>query len=318
MAETAPDSSATSTLESLREYSTIVADSGEFATIRAYRPTDATTNPSLVWQAARQPAYAALVDEARACTPATGLTAVEWVMLLFGRELTAVVPRYVSTEVDARLSFDTAATIAKARALIAGYATLGVPAHRILIKIAATWEGIAAARVLEAEGIRCNMTLIFSLGQAQGCFDAGATLISPFVGRITDWYKQARGVAHFAVEDDPGVLGVQRINAYARTCGYPTQVMAASFRHVDQILALTGTDLMTISPKLLDELAGMSDAVRMPRGPIGDAEPRVRHNRASFTWALNADAMAADRLADGIRRFAADQTQLEAYLTGLA
>lgn len=318
MVEAALDKTATSTLDSLREYSTIVADSGEFETIRAFGPTDATTNPSLVWQAARQPAYAALVEQARAVAPAPGLTVVERLMLLFGRELTAVVPRYVSTEVDARLSFDTAATVVKARALIAGYETLGVPSDRILIKIAATWEGVAAARVLEAEGIRCNMTLIFSLIQAQACFDAGATLISPFVGRITDWYKQAQNVTHFAAEDDPGVLGVRRINSYAKAYGYPTLVMAASFRHVDQILALAGTDLMTISPKLLSELAGMSDRVEISGSPAGAAESRVHHDRAGFAWALNADAMATDRLADGIRRFAADQAQLETYLAGLS
>jgi transaldolase len=235
-------------------------------------------------------------------------------MTLFGRELTQVVSRYVSTEVDARLSFDTDATIRKARALIADYAALGVPADRILIKVASTWAGIRAASVLEAEGIACNMTLIFSLIQAQACFEAGVTLISPFVGRITDWHKKAEGVEHYAPGDDPGVRSVACINAYAKTHGYPTQVMAASFRNRDQILALAGADLMTISPALLEELAGL-DAAHAPgltKAPSDIA--RVTLDRAAFDWALNADAMATEKLAEGIRRFADDQAALEAQM----
>lgn len=311
MAEPASVTNPSSALEALRERSTVVADSGDFETIRSYRPTDATTNPSLVLQSARDPRYAHLVDEALAGEPAPGVTRSERLVTLFGRELTGVVSRYVSTEVDARLSFDTAATIAKARALLADYDALGVPRERILIKVASTWAGIDAARVLEAEGVAVNMTLIFSLPQAQACFDAGVTLISPFVGRITDWYKKADGVEGYAAEDDPGVKSVRRIDAYAKTYHFPTQVMAASFRNVDQILALAGADLMTISPALLEELATMapSNVPGMTRAPSQDA--RVMLDRPRFDWALNADAMATEKLAEGIRRFADDQQALE-------
>jgi transaldolase len=316
MADTAAQTVPGNALDALRDRTIVVADSGDFETIKAYRPTDATTNPSLVLQAAGDARYRHLVDEALASTPTAGLTRVERLMTVFGREITQVVPRYVSTEVDARLSFDTDATIRKARALIADYAALGVSADRILIKIASTWAGIRAASVLEAQGIACNMTLIFSLAQAQACFEAGVTLISPFVGRITDWYKKADGVDHYTPADDPGVRSVQRINAYAKTHGYPTQVMAASFRTREQVLALAGADLMTISPALLEELAGQP----AEQGPgIGGAEsdvPRLMLDRAAFDWALNADAMATEKLAEGIRRFADDQAALEAQMAG--
>ncbi|MES1925114.1 transaldolase [Salinisphaera sp. T31B1] len=303
-----------SALDALRARTTVVADSGEFETIRAYRPTDATTNPSLVLAAARQDSYRMLVDEALAGTPGHNLTPAERLMTLFGRELTGVVPRYVSTEVDARLSFDTSATIAKARALLADYDALGVARDRILIKIASTWEGIRAASVLEAEGVACNMTLIFSLAQAQACFDVGATLISPFVGRITDWYKAADGVDHYPASEDPGVKSVARINAYAKTHGYPTQVMAASFRNCDQILALAGADLMTISPALLAELDSMPAADMPGLDVSASRDPRVALDRAGFAWAMNDDAMATEKLAEGIRKFAADQRTLEGEL----
>ncbi|HLQ86029.1 MAG TPA: transaldolase family protein [Salinisphaeraceae bacterium] len=306
---------AANALEALRQYSTIVADSGDFTAIRQFRPTDATTNPSLVLKAVQDPAYAALQQQLHALPTMPGLNEVDQLMLLFGRELSAVVSQRVSTEVDAALSFDSAATIAKARALIAGYAALGVPAERILIKIAATWEGIRAAQVLEAEGIRCNMTLIFALCQAQACFDAGATLVSPFVGRITDWYKQAWGVPELAVQEDPGVLGVRRISAYARAHGYPTQIMAASFRHSGQILALAGVDLLTIAPALLGELATMAAAdVTAPQVDDESPAPRATLDQARFAWAMCENAMAGDRLADGIRRFAKDQAELAAIL----
>jgi len=316
MADSGQAVHAESALEALRAHTTIVADSGDFESIRAFGPTDATTNPSLLLQAARDPRYRYLVDEALAATPGGGVTRIERLMTLFGRELTKVVPRYVSTEVDARLSFDTGATIVKARALIADYRALGVARERILIKIASTWAGIEAARVLEAEGIACNMTLIFSLPQAQACFDAGVTLISPFVGRITDWYKKAEGVDNYAPDDDPGVASVRRIDAYARSYGYLTKVMAASFRHSGQILALTGADLMTISPALLEELAGMAPqaASGWTRQPSDDSRPWL--TRADFDWALNADAMATEKLAEGIRRFSGDHRGLEADLTG--
>lgn len=313
--ETAVEQASSDALTALRQYSTIVADSGDFEAIRAFEPTDATTNPTLVLKAIRNPAYARLADERHSLPAMPGLDGVDQLMLLFGRELGDVVTNRVSTEVDARLSFDSAATIAKARSLIDGYAAIGVPAQRILIKIAATWEGVRAAEVLEAQGIRCNMTLVFSLCQAQACFDAGATLVSPFVGRITDWYKQARGVTELAIEDDPGVLGVRRIAAYAKAHGYPTEVMAASFRHRGQVLALAGVDLMTISPELLGELAAMNAAeVGSPDLAADAIEPHGHLDQARFRWLLCADAMASDRLNDGIRRFASDQGQLEQWL----
>src|SRR5699024_10960126 len=278
--------------------------------------TDATTNPSLVLKAVRNPAYADLVEQRQALPDMPGLDGVDRLMLLFGRELSAVVTHPVSTEVAARLSFDTAATVTKARALIAGYATLGIPAERTLIKVAATWEGIRAAAVLDAEGIRCNMTLIFSLAQARACFDAGATLVSPFVGRITDWYKKAWGVDELSTDDDPGIASVRRISALARRHGYATQVMAASFRHCDQILALAGVDLMTIAPALLEQLSTL-DAQRVSppdtaaRGAAGEC-PRLEQQQ--FAWALCQDAVVHDLLGDGIRRFAADQAELERIL----
>lgn len=315
MAEAAIEQTTSDALTALRQHSTIVADSSDFEAIRAFQPTDATTNPTLMLKAVQNPAYAELLEKRHSLPSMPGLDDVDRLMLLFGRELSGVVTHRVSTEVDARLSFDSAATIAKARALIDGYAAIGVAAERILIKVAATWEGIRAAEVLEAEGIRCNMTLLFSLCQAQACFDAGATLVSPFVGRITDWYKNARGVSELAVEDDPGVLGVRRISAFARNHGYPTEVMAASFRHTGQVLALAGVDLMTISPSLLGELASMDAGDVVPPDLSAQAgEPRARVDRARFAWRLCQDAMASDRLADGIRRFADDQGQLEARL----
>lgn len=307
-----------SALEGLRGHSVVVADTGEFEAIKRFAPTDATTNPTLVLAAARLPAYAGLVDDAvaygRAAPGDRAAAAVDRLMTLFGREIVAVVPRYVSTEVDARLSFDTAATVAKARRLIGLYEEIGVGRDRILIKIASTWEGIRAACVLESEGIRCNLTLMFSQVQAAAACDAGATLISPFVGRITDWYKARDGVAGYAPEEDPGVLSVRRIHAYVKAHGYPTQVMAASFRNRDQVLALAGCDLLTISPQLLDELADLEEAVarRLPADEA--AAPREPLGADRFRWRLNADAMATEKLAEGIRRFAADQEALEALL----
>lgn len=314
MTNTAPEQVTDNALDALRDYTTIVADSGDFEAIRSFQPIDATTNPTLVLKAAQAPQYAALIARARTLPAAPGLNNVDRLMLLFGRELTRVVARRVSTEVDARLSFDSSATVAKARALIDGYTAMGIDAQRILIKIAATWEGIRAAQVLEAEGIHCNMTLIFSLVQAQACFDAGVTLISPFVGRITDWHKNARGVSSIPVEEDPGVLGVRDIHAVARAYHYPTEVMAASFRNSGQILALAGIDLMTISPALLGELAEMDAAAVQPAPVHAGQNAVIRRNQAEFSWAMTSDAMASDRLADGMRRFAEDQAKLEAWL----
>ena len=319
-----PNASATSSLAQLRRLSTIVADTGEIDQIKRLQPTDATTNPSLVLAAAQQPDYAHLVEAAldyaaggSGSREQRADRAVDRLMLLFGREITQVIPRHVSTEVDAHLSFDTAATIDKGRALIAGYDELGVGRERILVKIAATWAGIRAASVLEAEGIRCNMTLIFSLAQAAACFDAGVTLISPFVGRITDWYKQHEGVGHYPAESDPGVASVRRIHAYARAHAFPTWVMGASFRNVDQALALAGADLLTLSPALLDELdasqAAVTRAIDTGAGE-GVAQPRMGLRHADFELALVQDAMASEKLAEGIRRFAADQNRLRQLL----
>lgn len=307
------------TLSRLRELSTIVADTGEIQAIQQFRPTDATTNPSLVLAAAQLPAYQHLLDDAvnhvrgkSGGTDVRAAAAVDRLMTLFGREITAIIPRYVSTEVDARLSFDSEATIAKGRHLIKLYEQLGVSRERILIKVASTWEGIRAAGVLEAEGIRCNMTLIFGLTQAAACFDAGVTLISPFVGRITDWYKARDQVESYASDEDPGVISVQRVYAYAKAHAYPTQVMAASFRNTGQILALAGCDLLTISPTLLNELGTMQAPVSRELDPDGrSADARLPRGEPGFRWGLASDAMATEKLVEGIRKFAADQAKLE-------
>lgn len=307
-----------SALEGLRDHSVVVADTGEFEAIRRFRPTDATTNPTLVLAAARQPAYENLVADAVAygCRASgdRAAAAVDRLMTLFGREIVAVVPRYVSTEVDARLSFDTAATVARARHLLALYDELGVERERILIKIASTWEGIRAACVLEAEGIRCNLTLMFSPVQAAAACEAGAALISPFVGRISDWYKARDGVEGYAPEEDPGVESVRHIHAYVKAYGFPTQVMAASFRTRDQVLALAGCDLLTISPMLLDELAALAGPVTRELPGSAPPPPRLKLDESGFRRRLNDDAMATEKLAEGIRRFTADQEALEALL----
>lgn len=311
---------ADSALARLRTLSTVVADSGELAAIERYRPRDATTNPTLLLAAADQAAYAPLIAEARALAAEAGETgpgaAADWLMTLAGREIVRLIPGYVSTEVDARLSFDSEATVAHAERLLACYDRLEVPRERILIKIAATWEGVQAARALERRGIACNMTLIFSTVQAAACFDAGATLISPFVGRIADWHAARDGVERYPPEADPGVASVQRILAYRRSHDHDTWVMAASFRNTGQVLALAGCDLLTISPKLLGELAELpADFVT---GAAGEAEApaRLPAAEAAFRYALNDDAMATEKLAEGIRRFAADQAQLERLLAG--
>ena len=305
-------------LEQLGRFSTLVADTGDLTAIRKYQPTDATTNPSLIlaaadsdhardWAAQALDACAGDVERAR-----------EWLTVRFGCEILKSVGRYVSTEVDPRASFDTQATIEAAERIMARYAEHDIGPDRVLIKIASTWEGIRAARVLESRGIHCNLTLLFSFAQAQQCADAGVTLISPFVGRILDWHK-AQGMEVTTPEQDPGVQSVRRIYRWFKQQGYPTQVMGASFRNTGEILALAGCDLLTISPKLLDELAADEQSVVKPalaRDQVSEDGPGVADEKG-FRWQLNQDAMATEKLAEGIRRFSADQAKLDAWLQSL-
>lgn len=304
-------------LERLRQFTTVVADTGDFNAMRAYAPRDATTNPTLILKAAQKPEYRALLVQTvaeHAHEPVTGVC--DRLLVRFGREILSIVPGRVSTEVDARLSFDVEATLARARRLVGLYEDAGVDRERVLVKVASTWEGIRAAEVLEREGIRCNLTLLFSFAQAVACADAGVTLVSPFVGRIFDWYRKRDGV-DFAPDDDPGVQSVRRIYGYFKKFGYPTEVMGASFRNTGQVLALAGCDLLTISPELLGQLRDSTqqverrlDAARAREEPV----ERVRFDEKQFRWAHNEDAMATEKLAEGIRQFAADVLKLEALV----
>ncbi|MFG6178871.1 transaldolase [Halomonas sp. THAF12] len=306
-------------LDALKQHSLVVADTGDLTAIRRYRPQDATTNPSLILKAFELPDYQPLIDEELATIRAEGGDrqaehAVDRLAVAMGSEIAQVVPGRVSTEVAARLSFDTEASIHKAHELIELYERRGVSRDRVLIKLASTWEGIRAAKVLEREGINCNLTLLFSDAQAQACFDAGVFLVSPFVGRVTDWYKQATG-QDFTPENDPGVQFVRGVCQRVGQGGYDTVVMGASFRTVDQVLALAGCPRLTISPALLEELAAtpgdVAPGVAMEKSggprptPLGEAE---------FRWGHNQDAMANDKLAEGIRRFAEDQQRLEGLI----
>src|SRR5271168_993054 len=310
-------------LESLENYTTVVADTGDIEAIARHRPQDATTNPSLLFHAAQMPAYRHLVEEAAelALERSGGHTDmaeefIDRLFVLFGCEILKVVPGRVSTEVAARLSFDTAATIAKAQKLISLYETKGVARERILVKIASTWEGIRAAELLEKEGIHCNLTLLFSFAQAIGCAEARVTLISPFVGRIYDWYKKEQGGAEIPLDKDPGVASVTRIYNYYKKFGYKTQVMGASFRNVNQIIRLAGSDLLTISPDLLDKLeqteGTMEHALDPAKAPSSKDE-QLRLTEKSFRWMHNEDPMATEKLAEGIRKFNADARRLEEY-----
>jgi len=312
-------------LEQLKQVTTVVADTGNFLQLAQFAPRDATTNPSLILKAVQQPDYAPLLASTVAAHRGAPLDAiVDQVLVRFGLEILKVVPGRVSTEVDARLSFDTPATLARARRLIALYEAAGVPRGRVLIKVAATWEGIQAARVLEAEGIHCNLTLLFAFAQAVACGDAGVQLISPFVGRIYDWYKKQAGAtwneAAQAGANDPGVLSVERIYKHYKKHGIRTEVMGASFRNVGQITALAGCDLLTISPELLAQLQA-SEAPLVQRLSAAAAQqadlPAVHHNEASFRFALNEDAMATEKLAEGIRAFAVDSAKLDQLILGL-
>jgi transaldolase len=312
-------------LEALQRHSVIVADTGDIDAIARWRPRDATTNPSLILKAAQDARYRPIVDEAiAAATGASGddraAEIIDRLFVGFGRRILELVPGRVSTEVEARLSFDTEATERRARRLIGLYEAAGVSRERVLIKIASTWEGIRAAERLEHDGIHCNLTLLFSYAQAIACADAGVTLISPFVGRIYDWHRKARGVDDLARDEDPGVASVTRIYYYYKKYGYDTQVMGASFRKTTQIVDLAGCDLLTISPELLEKLAATAGDV--PRrlsvaAAEASAVERVDLDEELFRWMHNEDAMATEKLAEGIRVFHADAERLRESVAGL-
>jgi transaldolase len=308
-------------LDSLKKYSLVVADSGDIDAVARWKPQDATTNPSLLLASAEDPRYQPLVE--RAVREANGdvAAAMDGLFVQFGSEILKHVAGRVSTEVDARLSFDVEGSLRKADRLISLYEKNGVSRERVLIKLASTWEGIRAAEKLERQGIHCNMTLLFSFAQAVACAEAGVTLISPFVGRIYDWHKQARKVEDIPLEEDPGVASVTRIYNYYKKHGYQTQVMGASFRKAGQITALAGCDLLTIAPDLLDKLSKAPG--ELPRKlSVEDAKrhhlAKIAMDEKAFRWMHNEDAMASDKLAEGIRRFDADARKLEKLITSLA
>lgn len=307
-------------LEQLKQYTTIVADTGDFQSMKAFAPRDATTNPSLILKAVQKDEYKPLLEKAvrdNSRKPAGEI--IDQLLVAFGLEILKLVPGRVSTETDARLSFDTQGTIDKGRALIALYEAAGIPRERILIKIASTWEGIRAAEVLEKEGIRCNMTLLFALPQAIACADAQVQLISPFVGRIYDWYKKSTG-QEYTGADDPGVQSVKRIYNYYRKFGYKTEVMGASFRNTSQITELAGCDLLTISPELLQKLAEsdapVSRKLSTEQALSADLQ-KLTLDEKTFRYMLNEDAMGTEKLAEGIRLFCADAVKLEKMVEAL-
>ncbi|MGZ3241526.1 MAG: transaldolase [Burkholderiaceae bacterium] len=307
-------------LEQLKQFTTIVADTGDFQTMKAFAPRDATTNPSLILKAVQKDDYKHLLEKAvRDNAGKNTSEIIDRLLIAFGLEILKLIPGRVSTETDARLSFDTEGTIAKGRTLIALYEAAGISRERVLIKIASTWEGIRAAQVLEKEGIRCNMTLLFSLPQAIACADAGAQLISPFVGRIYDWYKKSTG-QEYTGADDPGVQSVKRIYNYYRKFGYKTEVMGASFRNTSQITELAGCDLLTISPELLQKLAEANTPITrklsIEAAQSSDAV-KLTLDEKSFRSMLNDDAMGTEKLAEGIRLFCADAVKLEKMVEAL-
>ena len=321
----APAATKLSQLDQLKKLTTVVADTGDFETMREFQPQDATTNPSLILQAATKPAYAYILDKVLADRKGSGLTGtaqvedvIDHLLVGFGLEILKIVPGRVSTETDARLSFDTEGTIAKGRHLIALYEAAGISRDRILIKIASTWEGIRAAEVLEKEGIHCNLTLLFSLAQAVACAEAGAQLISPFVGRIYDWFKAAMKRDYTGAED-PGVESVTSIFNYYKKFGHKTEVMGASFRNTSQIVELAGCDLLTISPDLLAKLAASEEPLTRKldasAAQIADIQ-RLVLDEKTFRYLLNDDAMATEKTAEGIRKFAADIVKLEQFISG--
>jgi transaldolase len=310
-------------LESLKKYSVVVADTGDFQAIARLKPQDATTNPSLLYNAAQRPEYRHLVEEAIEHAEKSGgdqkqqsEAFMDRLFVSFGREILKVIPGRVSTEVDAGLSFDTEATMAKARHFIELYEKDGISRERILIKVSSTWEGIRAAEKLEREGIHCNLTLLFSFAQAVACAEAGVTLISPFVGRIYDWYKKENGGKDIPVDQDPGVASVTRIYNYYKKFGYKTQVMGASFRKVEQIERLAGCDLLTISPDLLEKMqqtqGELTPALTQEKAKASEGA-KLHLDEKTFRWMHNEDAMATDKLAEGIRKFYADARKLEQY-----
>jgi len=308
-------------LEQLRQMTTVVADTGDIEAIRQWRPIDATTNPSLLLKAVSQPEYAHFLDESMTWASTKSAAAEQLIedagdmlAVMVGKEVLDIVPGRISTEVDSRLSFDCDATVARVHKLVNLYAGHGIATDRILIKIASTWEGIRAAERLERDGINCNLTLLFSMAQARACADAGVFLISPFVGRIMDWYKAKNG-CDYAAAEDPGVLSVQQIYRYYKQHGYKTDVMGASFRNVGEVLALAGCDRLTISPTLMQELDSCSEVVeRMLSDDVKCSAQEAKLGEAAFRWQHNEDAMATEKLADGIRSFTADQLKLEALL----
>jgi transaldolase len=309
-----------SQLDSLRKHSTVVADTGDIDAVAKWRPQDATTNPSLLLTAAQDPRYRPLVEEASSRGKGQAEATMEWLFVLFGREILKHIAGRVSTEVDARLSFDTEGTIAKARRFIELYEGAGVPRERVLIKVSTTWQGIRAAEALEREGIHCNLTLLFSFAQAVACAEAGVTLISPFVGRIYDWHKTARKLEDIPIEEDPGVASVTRIYRYYKGHGYRTQVMGASFRKTGQILRLAGCDLLTIAPDLLEKLAAATGEVERrlsEEEARKQAQERISLDEKAFHWRHNEDAMAVEKLAEGIRKFDADARKLEQFVLSL-
>uniref|UniRef100_A0A131Z204 Transaldolase n=1 Tax=Rhipicephalus appendiculatus TaxID=34631 RepID=A0A131Z204_RHIAP len=324
-ADTVKRAKMASSLDQLKEITTVVADTGDFEVMKQYKPTDATTNPSLILAASKLPQYAHLVDDAVKYGRSHGKTldeqvtnAMDKLVVLFGTEILKIIPGRVSTEVDARLSFNTEASIAKALQLIALYKEHGIDKKRILIKLASTWEGIQAAKVLESQhGIHCNMTLLFNFTQAVACAEAGVTLISPFVGRILDWHVANTNQKSFEPLEDPGVKSVTRIYEYYKRYGHATVVMGASFRNVGQVRALAGCDLLTISPALLSELANSTEPIvhHLSEAKAKKLDlKKVEVDEPTFRWELNEDQMATDKLSDGIRKFAADAVKLENIL----
>lgn len=304
-------------LDALKENTIVVADTGDFESIKAYAPRDATTNPTLIYKAVQMPEYKHLLDKAIAENKDGSVPGiVDHLLILFGKEILGIIPGRVSTEVDAHLSFDTSGTIEKARYLIELYEESGISKDRVLIKIASTWEGIKAAEVLEKEGIHCNMTLLFSLAQAIACAEAGATLISPFVGRIMDWFKASTGKEYHGAED-PGVQSVRSIYEYYKKFGHKTEIMGASFRNIGEIQELAGCDLLTISPQLLEELKNNTEPLERKLSPDmakSSSVEKLAVDENTFRWLVNDDAMATEKLAQGIRVFAQDIDKLEAKI----